>query len=35
MIHGLMHLCGYKDKTSDNQIVIKKKEDIYLALRNF
>jgi rRNA maturation RNase YbeY len=35
MIHGLMHLCGYQDKTLDNQVIMKKKEDFYLALRSF
>jgi|TARA_B110000261_G_C13086127_1_gene357906 rRNA maturation RNase YbeY len=35
MVHGLLHLCGYKDKTADDQKVMSGKEDFYLNLRNF
>ena len=35
MIHGVMHLCGYKDKTPEDQNVMSAKEDFYLNLRNF
>ena len=35
MIHGILHLCGYKDKTVEDQKVMSKKEDFYLNLRNF
>lgn len=35
MIHGILHLCGYKDKTIEDQKVMSKKEDFYLNLRNF
>mgnify|MGYP001804060443 CR=1 FL=1 len=35
MIHGFLHLCGYKDKTDDEQAVMRKKEDYYLSLRSF
>ena len=35
MIHGIMHLCGYKDKTSEDQNVMSDKEDFYLNLRDF
>jgi rRNA maturation RNase YbeY len=35
MIHGIMHLCGYKDKTTEDQKVMSAKEDFYLNLRNF
>ena len=35
MIHGILHLCGYKDKTTDDQKVMSEKEDFYLNLRNF
>lgn len=35
MIHGIMHLCGYKDKLPEDHKVMKKKEDFYLNLRNF
>jgi probable rRNA maturation factor len=30
MFHGLLHLCGYKDKTRAQQIEMKEKEDYYL-----
>jgi len=30
MIHGVLHLCGYKDKTPKDQIQMRKKEDQYL-----
>lgn len=35
MVHGVLHLCGYKDKSSDDQKVMSEKEDFYLNLRNF
>lgn len=35
MVHGVMHLCGYKDKTSEDQKVMSGKEDFYLNLRDF
>ena len=35
MVHGVMHLCGYKDKTSEDQKVMSEKEDFYLNLRDF
>ena len=35
MVHGIMHLCGYKDKTPEDQKVMTKKEDFYLNLRDF
>lgn len=35
MVHGVMHLCGYKDKTTDDQKVMSAKEDFYLNLRTF
>ncbi len=30
MAHGVLHLCGYKDKKADDQKVMKAKEDFYL-----
>lgn len=30
MIHGALHLCGYKDKTSAERKVMRAKEDEYL-----
>ena len=35
MIHGILHLCGYKDKTTEDQMVMREKEDFYLNLRTF
>ncbi|MFI5163928.1 MAG: rRNA maturation RNase YbeY [Bacteroidia bacterium] len=32
MIHGILHLCGYKDKTSGKKKEMRKKEDHYLLL---
>ncbi|MDD2621742.1 MAG: rRNA maturation RNase YbeY [Bacteroidales bacterium] len=30
MIHGILHLCGYKDKTEKEKKCMKEKEDYYL-----
>lgn len=35
MIHGILHYCGYKDKTIDEKIRMRSKEDYYLSLRDF
>ncbi len=32
MIHGILHLCGYKDKTAARKKEMRKKEDYYLKL---
>lgn len=32
LAHGLLHLCGYKDKTSEEQTEMRNKEDFYLNL---
>ena len=32
MIHGILHLLGYKDKTQKEQKIMKAKEDYYLSL---
>jgi probable rRNA maturation factor len=32
MIHGCLHLCGYKDKLNEDKAVMRKKEDQYLRL---
>lgn len=32
IIHGALHLCGYKDKTKKEQINMRKKEDEYLQI---
>lgn len=33
MIHGVLHLCGYKDKSKKDEQLMRKKEDYYLNLR--
>jgi len=35
MIHGVLHYCGYKDKTNDEKKLMRSKEDYYLSLRTF
>lgn len=32
MIHGILHLLGYQDKTSDDKTLMRKKEDTCLSL---
>jgi rRNA maturation RNase YbeY len=34
MIHGILHLCGYKDKRPAEKTLMRKKEDAYLSLRD-
>ena len=34
LIHGVFHLCGYKDKTAAQQKLMRQKEDTALALLN-
>jgi probable rRNA maturation factor len=31
MIHGILHLCGYKDSTTSQKLTMRKKEDFYLS----
>lgn len=33
MVHGLLHLCGYNDKSLFQQKIMRNKEDEYLMLR--
>jgi len=33
IIHGILHLCGYKDKTKKDAIVMKQKEEVCLKKR--
>ena len=35
IIHGILHFCGYKDKTKEDKRLMRKKEDYYLSLRTF
>jgi probable rRNA maturation factor len=32
IIHGILHLCGYKDKSTDEQNEMRRKENIYLEM---
>ena len=34
IIHGILHLVGYKDKTAEQKQVMRSKEDFYLTLLN-
>lgn len=33
IVHGLLHYCGYKDKTDKDALLMRSKEDHYLGLR--
>ncbi len=33
VIHGILHLCGYKDKTEKQKKLIRRKENRYLKLK--
>ena len=35
MIHGVLHYCGYKDKSEDEKMLMRSREDYYLSLRTF
>lgn len=35
MVHGVLHLCGYKDKKKSDREIMRKREDYYLKKRNF
>jgi probable rRNA maturation factor len=35
MVHGLLHYCGYKDKSLKEKELMRVKEDYYLSLRTF
>jgi len=35
MIHGVLNLCGYKDKLLKDSRLMREKEDFYLSLRPF
>ena len=32
VVHGVLHLCGYKDKTSRQKVLMRKKENEYLKI---
>ena len=31
MVHGILHYCGYKDKSAEDVILMREKEDYYLS----
>ncbi|MGJ8661036.1 MAG: rRNA maturation RNase YbeY [Bacteroidota bacterium] len=33
IVHGVLHLCGYGDKSEDEEILMREKEDLYLNKR--
>lgn len=33
IIHGILHLCGYTDKSKDEKTAMREKEDHYLSLQ--
>ena len=35
IVHGVLHYCGYNDKTDEEKEVMRSKEDYYLSLRTF
>ncbi|MCA0932949.1 rRNA maturation RNase YbeY [Lutimonas saemankumensis] len=35
MVHGVLHYCGYRDKSIEEKVEMRKKEDYYLSLRTF
>lgn len=35
MIHGVLHLCGYGDKSAKEEKIMRSKEDFSLTLRDF
>lgn len=35
LAHGILHLCGYKDKTSSEEKIMRAKEDYYLQSSPF
>ena len=35
MVHGVLHLCGYRDKTAQEKALMRGKEDASLSLRKF
>ena len=35
IIHGILHLCGYADKSPEEELTMRKREDLALASRTF
>lgn len=34
IVHGVLHYCGYKDKSEDDKILMRSKEDFYMSLHS-
>ncbi|WP_456438940.1 rRNA maturation RNase YbeY [Psychroserpens sp.] len=34
MVHGILHYCGYKDKSKEDKSVMRSKEDFYIKQRS-
>jgi len=34
IVHGVLHLCGYPDKTDQEKVIMRSKEDFYISLLN-
>ncbi len=34
IFHGVLHLCGYKDKSDNEAVIMREKEDFYLEYYN-
>lgn len=32
LVHGILHLCGYKDKINSDKVLMRNKEDMYIRL---
>lgn len=32
VVHGVLHLCGYGDKSDDEKLLMRKKEDFALSI---
>ena len=35
VVHGILHYCGYNDKTAEEKSLMRSKEDYYLSLQKF
>ena len=35
IIHGVLHLCGFNDKSKDDQTKMRNKEDFFISLINW
>jgi len=35
LIHGVLHIIGYNDRSAEEELLMRSKEDFYLSLRTF